>query len=211
MRCKGHTLIELIITIGLFGLLLSALFNIFIPGLRIFKVGSVRSEIQNTVDFSLRRLNLELSSSANACVTINSADIYDVSGLPHSIAFLSAYKDGTIQLDYNTCTMPVWQKHVIYYYDKASRELRRKEIFLSDVSPFAKPLSHQQLYDVCVDDVTYKYTVIAKNISSLSIYRTGSSLIKIEVGVEKKDLGFVGSESHKTKQFIEVYPHNGCN
>jgi prepilin-type N-terminal cleavage/methylation domain-containing protein len=35
----GHTLLELMVAMAIFGLILSAIFNIFVPGVRTFMVG----------------------------------------------------------------------------------------------------------------------------------------------------------------------------
>ncbi len=211
---KGHTLLEVIITIAIFGLLLAAVFNIFVPGIRIFKIGSARAEIQSNVVFALRRIKKELSSSTTSSITVNSADIYSVTEDPHAISFLSSYKDvgGTmkIQLDYNTCSMPVWQKYVIYYCDFESGELRRKEKPLIEESPVALAMTHMELYDICKDNVTYEYTIVSKNISSMAICRTGPSLVKIELGAKKREAGLTGTQEQETKCFIEVFPHNSA-
>ncbi len=212
---RGHTLIEIMVAVAICGFLLSALFSVFIPGLKLFMIGRTRAEVQSEVLVSLRRMRIELSSSSNSSVTINSAEIYDVSGTPHAISFLSPYKDSgstrTIILDDDSCTTPIWQKYIIYYFDKTSGELRRKERIYDKVTGDARkvpfPLTHTELLNLCNDN-DIKYTVIARYIYTLGIYRTSPSLIKIEICARKKGASFSGSGNEEMKSFIEIYPHN---
>jgi type II secretory pathway pseudopilin PulG len=212
---KGHTLIEIMVAVVICGFLLSALFSVFIPGLKIFMIGKTRAEVQSEVLVSLRRMRVELSSSSNASVTINSGEIYDVSGTPHAISFLSPYRDSgskrIIALDDDSCTTPIWQKYVLYYFDKTSGELRRKEKTYDKVSGDARkvpfPLTHSELLNFCNDN-NIKYTVISRNIHTIGMYRTSPSLIKIEICARKKGTGITGSSNEEMKSFIEIYPHN---
>jgi len=215
MHKRGHTLIEIMISVAICAFLLSALFSVFIPGLKIFMIGRTRAEVQSEVLVSLRRMRVELSSSSNSSVTINSAEIYDASGTPHAISFLSPYRDSgssrTIALDDDSCTTPIWQKYVLYYFDKASGELRRKEKIYDKVSGDARkvpfPMTHGELLAFCNDN-NIKYTVIARNIHTMGIYRTSPSLIKIEICARKKGVSVAGSGNEEMKSFIEIYPHN---
>jgi len=213
MKSYGHTLMELIIAIAVFGVLLSTLFSIFVPGMKSFMLGKNRAEIQSDLMLSLIRMKRELSSTNSKSVTINSADTYDLPGAieKHAIGFLSAYKDTTtgtqIQLDPATYTIPIWQKFVIYYYIPDAKEIRRKEHAIIP-APVVSPLTHEKLQNICIDNATYKSSIIARNIKEVSLYRTTPYLVRIEVTATKMGTGLVGKEEYSMKCFIEVYPHN---
>ena len=170
----GHTLMELMVAMAIFGLILSSIFNIFVPGVRTFMVGKERVVTQANVMISLKRIRMELCSTSNSSITINSAEIYSSTGEPDAISFLSPYSDTErkISLDSVTSTLPIWQKYVIYFHDRPSRELRRKVVKLTEPGPLAIALDHDKLYDLCLDNDNYPYSIVSRDIHKLSICRT---------------------------------------
>jgi len=209
----GHTLMELMVAMAIFGLILSSIFNIFVPGVRTFMVGKERVATQANVMISLKRIRMELCSTSNSSITINSAEIYSSTGEPDAISFLSPYSDTErkISLDSVTSTLPIWQKYVIYFHDRPSRELRRKVVKLTEPGPLAIALDHDKLYDLCLDNDNYPYSIVSRDIHKLSICRTSPYLVKIHINSRKKAAGFVGSQEQESECFMEIYPHNTLN
>ena len=213
MNKKGHTLLELVITFGILGLLLSAVFQVFVPGLRVFMIGKDRAEVQCNVMVALKRISRELETSSNNSVTINSDDDYSVTGESHAISFLSAYKESgttcSIALDYKTSTIPIWQKYIVYYYDRNSGQLRRLVIPLAEETTIASPISSEDL-QTAIDNANMSatYGVVTKDISNMSICRTSPYVVRIEITSSKKGMGLVGSKVEEMTCFKEIFPHN---
>ena len=211
MKNKGHTLLEIMIVIAILGILLTVLLNIFIPGVRIFKMGKDRAEVQADAMIALRRIKMELSCTSIKSVTINSDSLYNVSGDPFAISFLSPYKDvGTtkvIALDPATSTLPIWQKYVIYYFDTGSGLLKRKEKSLPVQTALTTALTNTELYNYCTDSNITPSTV-SRNIKVTSISMTSPYTIRIDITTAKTGAGPGGKQEQTMKNFIEIFPHN---
>jgi hypothetical protein len=210
---KGHTFVDVMITMLIFSILLTALFSIFVPGLRSFIVGKDRAEVQCDIVVAIRRLKAELSTTTNSSVTINSSDTYGPTDT-HAISFLSPYNDSggspKIQLDYATSTIPIWQKYIIYYYYPPDGELKRKVVaapYLPMATANAVPLSHADLRDIC-NDAGITPAVISRNISITKIFRTNPYTIAFKLAASKDGAGFTGQQTQRMEVIIEVFPHN---
>ncbi|MCA9792811.1 MAG: hypothetical protein KC910_13485 [Candidatus Eremiobacteraeota bacterium] len=133
---RGHTLIEIMVSMGLLVLLLGVMFLIYRTGANAWKKSEAQVQLVQDAQVVTARLSREVERSiyASACL-----DPGPNNGT--AVSFLSCWNEATASYDYDPASRsPVWQKDVICYYDGPSREVRWTEVPLTPATPTASPL-----------------------------------------------------------------------
>lgn len=128
---RGLSLVELTLSMAIFGLLLGSLFLIF-------RAGSLAWSRQDT--------NLDLFQASRAVMVRWSNEFLEsnaetVLATGASLSFASARQlSGGGFAATSPAMHPLWQKYLLYYRDPASREMRRRELSLSSPTQTIKTL-----------------------------------------------------------------------
>jgi hypothetical protein len=199
MRNKksGLTLVELIIVIGIFMLFLLSFYAIMDVGLKSWKIGEVRSDLQTTAETVMKRMVSELGN-ANS-VAINVFTPPDPNDPNAYVCFETPVFDADVKSDPNTGDV-LWQGHVIYYTMRDSSDndfntkiLYRRYIPHKITSPYE---SSDRTVATLLDNINSKLTStltgtevsqgqairkICTRISHVKFVNTGS-IVNIELG-----------------------------
>jgi len=108
-KISGFTLVELCIVMGIFSMFLIAFYITLEVGLKTWKIGEVRSDLQTTSHVVIKRLSNDIAST-NADTVVSSHPM-DANSY---ICFETPFYNGRLQLDPHT-EKPLWQGHILYY------------------------------------------------------------------------------------------------
>ncbi len=106
------TLLELMIVVGIFFLFLIAFYATMDVGLKQWKIGEVRSDLQTTGEWVMRRMVSELQNSSSVAIyaTYDPADPNDTTCL----VFETPIFNSSVQSSSTTGDL-YWQGHILYY------------------------------------------------------------------------------------------------
>lgn len=148
---KGMTLIEILTAMAIMLLVFTAVFNLFIPSLRIWKVGDLISNMQYEGSRAQRDLLKELTESTPLLVfnaTTNDPSLKSAISFPSARSNLEL--NGNFQTAPTTITVPitgtitverpVWQGMVVYYRDPATQTLRRHVRLIATPPGYSNPI-----------------------------------------------------------------------
>lgn len=189
---SGLTLIELCIVIGIFMLFLLTFYATMDVGLKSWKIGEVRSDLQTTAETVMKRMASELGNADS--VAINVFTPPDPNDQNAYICFETPVYEGEVLSDPNTGDV-LWQGHVIYYtltdssdHNFNTKILYRKYIPHNTVFPYK---STDRTVATLLDNINSKLTStetgaeklrkICTRISHVKFVHTGS-IVNIELG-----------------------------
>jgi hypothetical protein len=140
IKNSGVTLIELCIVIGIFMLFLLAFYATMDVGLKSWKIGEVRSDIETTAETVMKRMIGELLNTNSVAIDLFTPP--DPNDPNAYICFETPVFNGDVQSDPNTGDL-FWQGFVIYYtlkdpaeHDFNSKMLYRRYIPHNTASPY---------------------------------------------------------------------------
>ncbi len=168
----GFSLVELIISIAIISLILTAISIVMVSSMRLSVIGRTRGGIQGSAISALGYLSRELMES-----DIRSAYIYNIdASRPTAISFLSAVELNGVDLKYELSTGKMaWQKYIIYFLvpDTATEDkmLIRKEYNPKD--PGTPPASGFEYY------IERTIPLLAKDMEPECKYTPGDSRCRV--------------------------------
>lgn len=162
LKKTGFSLVELIISIAIISLILTAITIIMVNSMKLSVIGRARGGLQGSAVSAMGFLSRELMES-----DIRSASIYNIdASRPIAISFLSAVEINGVDLKYELSTGKMaWQKYIIYFLvpDTATGDkmLIRKEYNPKD--PATLPKSTFEYYiertiPLLPEDLAQEYT-----------------------------------------------------
>ena len=109
--CKGITFTELCVTMGIFSLFIFAFYATLEVGLKTWKMGEVRADLQSVGEVLIRRLANDIADTNADTLEVNDPNS---PAAPPFLCFETARYNGQKQLDSHS-QKPLWQGHIIYY------------------------------------------------------------------------------------------------
>lgn len=120
-RKRAFTILETIISVFIFGLLLSSLFLVYSTGANAWMKSDTDAESLGAAQVLATRLARVAERSSFLSVNIHDPQ-------PEALSLLSPVdNNGEFQFDIYT-KRPIWQKYVVFYRDSATGEVRETEI-----------------------------------------------------------------------------------
>ena len=209
LQVKGHTLIEVIISILVYSLLLGTMVAVLSIGLKAWQLSEVRTDTQQSAEIAIQRLTNELK--------VTHRDTCQFDPVPSSgdyyICFEAAVKDGTFQIE-GVTRKPVWQAHIIYYVLPDSENVKKKILYRREIPHFTsvvpKFLDTVTLEGYLVEgDVSgNKPRVISRNVEKFEVYDGGGTLLCINLecskSLEERKLSYKQDFKKDIKAKIQV-------
>jgi len=195
---KGTTLLELLVTIVIFGIIAGILFMLLINSKMVFQSSSTRSLAKLDLETATWEISREVRRSDVKFITDGSK-----SGIL-AFSFISAVNNnGQFVLDTNGT--PLWQKQVIYYVDSASKKLFRKEIYI-DFKANPSALASLSISNLQAQ-MDGKGKFIANSITNLALTPplTGESAPKLTI--EAQNINSKGNLD-KQSRVITIFMYN---
>lgn len=119
-RPAGFTLVELLISCVILGLLLTVTFMIYRMGASAWLKSDAKSELLQIAQVVTAKLNREVESSSYRSASVSADN--------SAVAFLSARNaDGVFVYD-DVSVIPHWQNYVVFYFQASSKSLLRREV-----------------------------------------------------------------------------------
>ena len=111
-RNEGTSASELLVVVFIFSLFLVAFYATLDVGMKTWKIGEVRSDLQTTAEIVMKRIITEIQNSSAVALNV----FYDPadSNISAYLCFETPIYDGSIQSDPNTGEL-LWQGHVLYF------------------------------------------------------------------------------------------------
>lgn len=170
---KGHTLLEMVISIIVFSLVMITITALLNIGLKTWQIGETSTDSQNSAQVVLHRLTSELKIASRASCIFG----YDPDTGSNYIAFDSAMdRDGRFRINETTRT-PEWINYIIYYtYKEPGKKFKilyrkEKEHILSPVSK--KPSIGYASDFPLDDDPSGNLKIMAQNVEIFEITERG--------------------------------------
>lgn len=190
-RPRGITIVELIVTsviLGLLGLLTVVLFRTGASG---WKKLEAQSGLLADYEVFNEKLSREVQRSNFS--SASKADTPDDTGT--TLAFLSAMDDnGEFALDTDSPAPtfePVWQRYLVFYWDKPSGRLYLNEVKLVAGSPEMNAPEPLELYDAGTGDINDYRTggrLLMTSVDKCQ-FKLEDMMLTVEIGAKKSRYG----------------------
>ncbi|MCA9796856.1 MAG: hypothetical protein KC910_33835 [Candidatus Eremiobacteraeota bacterium] len=132
---KGHTLLELVLGLGLLILLMVTMFAIFRMGASAWKKGEAHADLMHALQVTLAHCTRSVEQSVYDGLAL------DPPGAPTGLSLISSWDQANSEFDFDgTAGAPVWHRHVIIYYDAAQQEVLQRELAIPPTTT-AAPLA----------------------------------------------------------------------
>ena len=113
-KYKGITLLEVSVVIAIYSLFLIAFYTVLDVGLKGWKIGAVRADLQSTSEIIVDRMKGDQENASSLTVQVN-----EPNGLIPYVCVDTPLYNGEIQIDPNT-QAPLWQGHILILYSQRS-------------------------------------------------------------------------------------------
>lgn len=130
----GLTLIEVLITLSILGILMTAVFGVFKMGLLAWHKANTKNGLLGDVQVVNYRLNEELQFS----------DLGSVTAQVDALSFLSPC-DAKGKVVVSSQGRPLFQKYIVYYRNTADKKMYRREVPLSTPATVSRPIEDVNL------------------------------------------------------------------
>lgn len=179
---KGHTLLELVLGMGLLVLLMTAMFFLYQMGASAWKKGETQTELLQQAQMVTGRLEREVERSVYAATVL---DPGPSSGT--AVSLLSCWDEAAQRYDYDPATRsPVWHRYQICYFDAGAGVVYWKDVPLAP--PSTTPLPMVGLAGQRTDG-----RVLARNVVTCD-FRLSEQVLELQLALEKKRYGSQGPE-----------------
>jgi prepilin-type N-terminal cleavage/methylation domain-containing protein len=178
-RRRGLSLVELIVSLFLFGLLSSCIAVLIRTGLEYLRQAEARAELQRSSLFVLSEMTREIAESSRDAIRL--ADPGEPPGLVY------ASPRGTNGVSYINNRL-AWKQLACIYLDdsnhllmKAREDLASASTFVPDLSPLG--LNRSVSHFVALNPGSKN--VLARNVSAFEVSGTGHLTLRLEVSLEE--------------------------
>lgn len=186
---KGHTILEMTVSVIVFSLILIALFEVLNIGLKCWQIGDISTETQQSAEIAMKRIMGELKYSNRytcECGIINDSEY---------VAFDTALNGGRVEYEFYSQT-PIWQSHIIYYtlYDPDSfsnTKILFRRYLPHSTSHLPKTFTEMPLVKPFADFLTDNTNVsglgdetlkvISRNVKKFEVIKDSNNLITINI------------------------------
>lgn len=205
-RKRGITLVEVLVSTAIFGLLLSMVYLGLGRSMKTFHRVSADTETQQSGMIACEKVFRELNISDSGSVTIITSPYKAMSFMSSRDAEaigLAPVPDSSLD-DAGIDTSPVqWKKFLIFYLDNTDRTIKRKEVPLQSSGGNVKRIK-SGLLGGYITDSGYSAKVVAKNIKDLNFSTPRYPGITIDI---TSTALYVGKEA-ETRLVFQIMPRN---
>ncbi len=213
---KGLTLLEVSIVIAIYSLFLIAFYTILDVGLKGWKIGAVRADLQSTSEIIVDRMKGDQENASSLTIEVN-----EPNGPVPYVCIDTPLYNGDLQLDPNT-QAPLWQGHILYYtlYDPSDKDFNTSILYRRYV-PHKKTYPYKS-NDRLVSTLLYDIDTYVDD-TELTLYEIdqGQTLRRISDRISMarfaQDSGIINAELElkenfrKGKNFRISFTSNGSN
>gem|GEM_PF-1653076 len=211
MPVKGMTLVEVLIAMGILGIIMAVMYETLIPSLRGLNRTSADTEVQQSAVVAGEKIREKLKLSTPYSITNTSKAISFLSqDRPISSSSVNPSADPTHFSDTQVIAQDIyWRKLEIIYFDKPSSTIRCKEIALSP--------TNQKVWKLTFSGVSYfkaqnlPESVIARNIYNADFYIPRYPCVMVDVVAYKthQGLDFTRKRDESKARIVnEILPQN---
>lgn len=118
MKRRGHTLVEMLIAVGLLGIMMGAIIYLYLTGARAVSQGDVRSDLLRGLQITSQALTREVETSCYGGLSIAPSGLAVLAAGPPEGGSPTLASNGTVQ----------WRKYVVFWLDAGAKTVRRREV-----------------------------------------------------------------------------------
>jgi len=201
----GISLIEVLISMVLLGLILSVVYAAMVPSMKTWRKVNDDAETQQSAMIASDKVFRDLFLTNTYTITIISSPVSAISCLSENSPQYPATTSVTAgdQIDLNRETPPIkWKKYVIFYHDPAGQLLKRKEV------PYPASSSLKRLTETAllkyISSSEYPVTVVARNIKAMYFKYAWFPNISVDITALLPTVG----KARETRFYFEINPKN---
>jgi type II secretory pathway pseudopilin PulG len=137
VKKRGLSLPELMVGFGLLSLLTVLMFFVYKFGASAWKKSEAQTRLLQDAQVFTTLLSREAERTSHASVSLDPGPLTGT-----AVAFVSCWNTSTNRFEYDPAARgPVWQQHLLFYYDDVNQEVKVREIPLVPVSSTPIPLA----------------------------------------------------------------------
>ncbi|MEW6282798.1 MAG: prepilin-type N-terminal cleavage/methylation domain-containing protein [Candidatus Eremiobacterota bacterium] len=152
---RGVTLMEMLISVGLLGILLGAVLFLYLVGGRAIAQGDVRSDLMRDLQVTSMKLTQEIETSCYAGLSVGAGGVAVLSAVPAGGGSPGLGPDGSV----------IWAKYVVFWHDAGTAVVKRQEY---PITPTTSGQPIEMWEGKTLADYQTGGTVIGRNITGLT-------------------------------------------
>lgn len=196
VHSKGVTLLELMVSVGIFGLLLVALFFIFRTGANAWTKGHTESAMLSTLQVVSARLSRAAERSTRYSLNVDS--------VAKGVSFLSAV-DANGRFQYNPVSrLPLWQEYLIYFYDSTRQTINMRAIPVVGTPQERAATTFERAFGTPLSDEFVGGVAIARKIVDARFEQTADDQLVLEFDVERTRYHLQGSKLITSRTVVKL-------
>ncbi|MHC9540004.1 MAG: type II secretion system protein [Vulcanimicrobiota bacterium] len=208
---KGMTLVEVLISMGILGIIMAVMYETLVPSLRGLNRTSVETEVQQSAVIAGEKIREKLKISTPYSITNTSKAISFLSqDRPISTSTVDPSSDSANFSNSGVIAKDIyWKKFEIIYFDKPSYSIRCKEIALSPTNQKVWKLTSAGVNHFKAENLPE--TVIARNIYNADFYIPRYPCVMVDVVAYKSHTGLDFTKKRnesKARIVSEILPQN---
>lgn len=193
---RGVTLLEILVGMGILGVLSTMLFGVYVMGANAWMKGSTESEILQTSQVVTRFLAKEAEASTAQSLSFSSDN--------RGTAFLTATDNtGTFQYD-RSSLLPLWQDYAIFWFDAPESALYKRKVSVLGSPVETTPAPFSSFSTIPLDGYFVDGRPLVRGIKELRFSSPAPSQLKIDLEVEKGRYGHTEPERVKVETLIHL-------
>jgi len=205
------TLVEVLISMGILGIIMAVMYETLVPSLRGLNRTSVDTEVQQSAVVAGEKIREKLKISTPYSITNTSKAISFLSqDRPISTSTVDPSADSANFSNSGVIAKDIyWKKFEIIYFDKPSYSIRCKEIALSPTNQKVWKLTSAGVNHFKAENLPE--TVIARNIYNADFYIPRYPCVMVDVVAYKSHTGLDFTKKRnesKARIVSEILPQN---
>lgn len=205
------TLVEVLISMGILGIIMAVMYETLVPSLRGLNRTSVDTEVQQSAVIAGEKIREKLKISTPYSITNTSKAISFLSqDRPISSSILDPSADSANFTNTGVVAKDIyWKKMEIIYFDKPSYSIRCKEIAISPTNQKVWKLTSAGVNHYKAENLPE--TIIARNIYNADFYIPRYPCVMVDVVAYKSHTGLDFTKKRnesKARIVSEILPQN---
>jgi Tfp pilus assembly protein PilE len=187
----GITILELMISLSLLGVLLAATFFIYTTGARAWAKGDSQSDLLRAAQIVSAKTTRYVESSTNLSLSVATDN--------SAVAFLSAENDDGMFLYDHVSLLPHWQKFIVLYHDPATKTVYFREVSVLGTTLETAPETIDALGGGPVDNYKSGGQPLGREIDVCRFTLTAESQLLTELESQKRHYGSDAPATQSTR------------
>jgi len=193
---RGATLLEVIVGMGILGLLSAMMFAVYVLGANAWMKGSTETDLLQASQLVTRFLAKEAEAATAQSLSFSSDN--------RGTAFLSASdSNGAFQYD-SSSLLPLWQDYLLFWFEPANGTLFKRKVPVVGTPVETTPAPFSTFTSVPLDAYLVDGRPLVRGLTEVRFTNPGPSQLKIELDVEQRRYGNTEAEVTRVETLVHL-------